>query len=205
MSNEETLNFALKADMKKENQLIKKALNIDEVLKIAIYKLEIAYNIMSDSTRENNLANFVAFLKDEMKFDFESIKYNLDTRIHLQKYVFFAPFFDWRLGYEDTFSLYHYGPYSPALAHDYFKLLTLEETKQEYNLPANFKKELFKMTLNNRDTRWLELAATAKSIFEANRTLTNEQLANAVSDVKGRKYRQQDIIGILKEATTLLS
>ncbi len=180
-------------------------LNSDESIKDYVYKLEGIYNIMPETGREDNLSNFIKFLEKEMQLDLNSVKFDLNTRIKLQKYVFFAPYFDLHLGYEDTFNLYHYGPYSPTLAHDYFKLLLDWKQSDDYILPTTFKKESFKRILQNKNVEWLELAATAKLLFEANKTLTIDQLTDAVSSIKGQKYNSESISAIINEAGSLLT
>jgi len=65
------------------------------------------------------LKAFVEFLRDKLGFVFSINSFN--HRIMLQKYVFIAQILRWT-GDSYHFSIYMHGPYSSALADDYYML-----------------------------------------------------------------------------------
>ena len=106
--------------------------------------------------RAKILSSFVKLLKEEGVFEFDPEDF--DSRLRLQKYVFIARKFGLDLGY--NFSLYMRGPYSPDLADDYYNL------PNAGTLPEEFDRKRFLDLVRNRNTNWLETAATILSIYE---------------------------------------
>lgn len=104
------------------------------------------------------LKAFIEFLKDRVGFTFELD--NFDHRIKLQKYVFLARAFGWNHDY--GYNLYIRGPYSSSLAKDYYNL--------EGIIPAlvipGLDGESFRSLVLNKDTSWLEVAATLIAIHK---------------------------------------
>jgi len=110
------------------------------------------------------LLPFMKFLEKEAGFRFAIEKF--EHRLMLQKYVFIAKFLGLNLGY--LHSMYLRGPYSPALADDYYKLA---DTYSLYG--GDFTKELkglnikkFLKVIEGKDAKWLEIAATILSVYD---------------------------------------
>lgn len=136
-----------------------------------IYKPSTTIDNMQDTikvplVKDNGLlAPFIGMLKDKGLVDFDIIRDNddvgLESRIRLQKYVFIAKQFGLEMGYE--YNMYKYGPYSPGLAGEYYRLAWDPEAydKEVRNeLPHQFQRDDFLNVVTKRDTRWLEVAST---------------------------------------------
>ena len=113
------------------------------------------------------LLPFMKFLEKEAGFRFDIEKF--EHRLMLQKYVFISKFFGFNHGY--SHSIYLRGPYSPALADDYYKLA---DTYSLYG--GDFTKELeglnikkFLNAIEGKDAKWLEIAATILSVYDSYR------------------------------------
>jgi len=102
-----------------------------------------------------NLKRFIAALKKHCKYRFDVD--NLESKIKLQKYVYFAREFGLEFPYE--FNLYIYGPYSPDLAKDYYSINRIDVEPME--LP-----EEFINFLSGKDVNWLEIASTYLMIWK---------------------------------------
>jgi len=110
---------------------------------------------------------FMKFLEREAGFGFDIEKF--EHRLMLQKYVFISKFFGFNHGY--SYSIYLRGPYSPALADDYYKLADFYSSYDE-----DYTKELeglntekFLKVIAGKDGKWLEIAATILSVYESYR------------------------------------
>jgi uncharacterized protein YwgA len=113
------------------------------------------------------LLPFMKFLEREAGFGFDIEKF--EHRLMLQKYVFISKFFGFNHGY--SYSIYLRGPYSPALADDYYKLADFYSSYDE-----DYTKELgglntekFLKVIAGKDGKWLEIAATILSVYESYR------------------------------------
>jgi len=107
---------------------------------------------------------FVKFLEDKIGFKFDIEKF--EHRLMLQKYVFIAKFFGLNLGY--PFSIYLRGPYSPALADDYYKLAeahALYERGYKKAIEGVLNTDEFLKMIEGKDVEWLEVAATILSLY----------------------------------------
>jgi uncharacterized protein YwgA len=117
-------------------------------------------------TKEEKLRNLAAFVNILENSGIH--KFNPDdfiSRLRMQKYVYLSSFLGFDLGYE--YNLYLRGPYSPALAEDYYRL---KEGSKWAKLPipvVNFDK--FAKLVRGKDHRWLEIASTILFIWESNR------------------------------------
>jgi len=114
-----------------------------------------------------NLLPFMKFLEREAGFGFDIEKF--EHRLMLQKYVFISKFFGFNHGY--SYSIYLRGPYSPALADDYYKLADFYSSYDE-----DYTKELgglntekFLKVIEGKDAKWLEIATTILSVYESYR------------------------------------
>lgn len=110
------------------------------------------------------LLPFVKFLEKEAGFRFDIEKF--EHRLRLQKYVFLSKFFGFNHGY--SHSIYLRGPYSSALADDYYKLAEFYPSYKE-----DYRKELegfnsgeFIKIMEGKDGKWLEIAATVLSVYD---------------------------------------
>ncbi|MEA2052950.1 MAG: hypothetical protein U9O90_09055 [Euryarchaeota archaeon] len=113
------------------------------------------------------LLPFMKFLEREAGFGFDIEKF--EHRLMLQKYVFISKFFGFNHGY--SYSIYLRGPYSPALADDYYKLAEFYSSYDE-----DYTKELgglntekFMKVIEGKDGKWLEIAATILSVYDTYR------------------------------------
>jgi uncharacterized protein YwgA len=102
---------------------------------------------MSDKSA---LKTFVYFLKERVGFTFD--KDNFDHRIKLQKYVFLAKNFGWKNEY--NYNIYIRRHYSSVLSNDYYHLNEVEGSSFTMYM------DKFKDLVINKDTAWLEVAAT---------------------------------------------
>ena len=87
--------------------------------------------------------------------------FNFSNRFKIQKYVYFAKYFNCDLGYD--FNLYVHGPYSRQLADDYFELAE-NGTEEILDLPEEFDDKSFYELVENKDEKWLEAATTSLSL-----------------------------------------
>jgi len=96
-------------------------------------------------------------LEEEMGWQFEL--HNFNDRLRLQKFVFLAPAFGFDHPY--SYGMHLRGPYSPPLAQDYYSDLTAIEPNED--AIQTFNVDRFVQLVENRDTRWLEVAATLRA------------------------------------------
>ena len=109
-----------------------------------------------------NLEGFIGFLEKHglVEFDVDGVGETYHTnRVKLQKYVFLAKYFGMPFRYK--YDIYLYGPFSDALAVDYYALA--RSGRQAGKIPAavpdEFRKDDFLKAVRN-DSDWLEIAAT---------------------------------------------
>jgi len=102
------------------------------------------------------LAGFMRFLEEGLGYRFRAEE-EFEKRLPLQKYVFLARRLGLDLGYR--FTLYLYGPYSPALANDYYELARRGDISPA-PLPDGFDLEGFLALVGGRDATWLEVASS---------------------------------------------
>lgn len=110
------------------------------------------------------LRSFVKFLECEADFGFDATRF--EHRLMLQKYIYIAKFFGLNLGY--PYGIYLRGPYSSALADDYYKLAEKEHMVYE----SDYKKDLGGLNakklldvIEGKNSEWLEIAATILSVY----------------------------------------
>lgn len=110
------------------------------------------------------LLPFMKFLEKEAGFRFDIE--NFEHRLMLQKYVFISKFFGFNLGY--SHSIYLRGPYSPALADDYYNLAdSYSSYKEDYTKELKgLNAEKFLNVVEGKDAKWLEIAATILSVYD---------------------------------------
>jgi uncharacterized protein YwgA len=104
------------------------------------------------------------FLEKEAGFRFDIE--NFEHRLMLQKYVFISKFLGLNLGY--LYSMYLRGPYSPALADDYYTFAgSYPLFKGDYAKELRgFNTKKFLKVIEGKDAKWLEIAATILSVYD---------------------------------------
>lgn len=111
------------------------------------------------------VAPFIRWLVDRGMVDFglvaDDTNAGFDARFRIQKYVFLAQ----RLGLDTKYghSRYRYGPYSPKLAKEYYRLAEdpdAYKAESEDHIPGRFRPDDFLDTVAGRDDEWLEVATT---------------------------------------------
>jgi len=114
---------------------------------------------MGDSGRRRELKAFLKAVEDRLSWKFNLSDF--DDRVRLQKYVFLAEAFGY--DHEYIYNIYHYGPYSPNLARDYYHddFSSLSPTAGVDDLDV----DAFSAFTSDRSREWLEVAATLKSIY----------------------------------------
>ncbi len=121
---------------------------------------------------KNNLLALIRLIKIDLKDltdnvehndnDTSTFNFNFDKRLKTQKIVYLIEKTTGDFNY--NFSLYLRGPYSSALAGDYYSLAS------ENNIPSkegNLKKETREIAkkLNEKDNIWLEIASTIRMMI----------------------------------------
>lgn len=84
-----------------------------------------------------------------------------ENRFKIQKYVYLARYYGLDMGY--VFGMYIHGPYSSELANDYYELAKIGSMAEEY-LPDSFDENSYFTLIRDKDTEWLEAAATLLSL-----------------------------------------
>jgi len=152
------------------------------------------------------LSSFSRFLERAKIHSFDINSFN--SRVKLQKYVYIAKeLFGIRLNYD--FNLYLRGPYSTALARDYYELGNYRSRSYRSSL-NRWRNNLyrFKDFVEGKETRELEILATTHFILKNNRhliktTFTEDEMeelvVEKVSDLKG--INKKDARKVYKELT----
>ena len=111
------------------------------------------------------LAPFVKWLEKRDLVNFDLVTDDTDdgfaTRFKIQKYVFIAQQLGLDTNYE--YSRYRYGPYSPELTREYYRLgekPALYDAESAGTLSERFRPAEFLETVRGRDNQWLEVATT---------------------------------------------
>lgn len=129
------------------------------------------------------LNGFLKFLEKRVGFTFDV--HNFDHRIKLQKYVYLAKVFGWNNDYR--YNIYIRGPYSSNLADDYHDLIDMDES-----LLPSMDFGSFRDLVMNKDTAWLEVAATLLYIHKSYKHhYTGKDLENKVI---GRTFELKNTI-----------
>lgn len=120
----------------------------------------------------------------------------LDTRIKIQKFVYFAQeCFGLKFRYRHT--LYIYGPYSPELANDYYRISDID------NIPGgglddwDGRDKFLDFARAHNDSEWLEIAGTLLYIHR-DTPLPMDRLIFRAKRVK-RKYSRERIVEVCNE------
>lgn len=132
---------------------------------------------------KKKLLAFIEFLDRKMGFKFDVNTF--ENRFRLQKYVFISKFLgaDFKYGH----SMYLRGPYSSALAEDYYNLETLRKDDKDYL--DYFEKEKFIEIVKGKDNEWLEIATTLLSVYKSYKRLfegksLEKKVVEATNEIK---------------------
>lgn len=154
---------------------------------------------MTDS-KEVVLAGFLKYVGLDRK---KVVSGDIHNRIKAQKLVYFGKELGLPLDYD--FNLYLYGPYSSALADDYFRMSEEEWARGQIEIPANISSLINK--LSKYDFLFLEIAATLHSLKTSNPEASEKAIINGVLSLKADRLRErhmeldyiQEIFKILRE------
>lgn len=148
----------------------------------------------------SDLKDTIAYFEEALNWDFDIDDF--DDRFRLQKYIYFANECGLDAPYE--YNIYRYGPYSPGLAEDYYEISgTGDSNRGREKLDAASFEELVK----NRDSDWLEIAATIhkmKRNFETFKTSsdTTTEIIHRVSNMKETK--EEEVRRVYRELNNAL-
>lgn len=115
---------------------------------------------MSDNRRDR-LAALLATFEEALDWEFDPDEF--DDRLRMQKYVFLADAFG--VDHDYNYGIHLYGPYSPTLADDYYAP-DFDERLATASPVESFDTPEFRALVAARDTEWLEVAGTIKSLHE---------------------------------------
>lgn len=136
---------------------------------------------------ESKVKTLAGFLKWNGLSRKEITKGDISNRIKAQKLVYFGRVLGIPLDYD--FDLYVYGPYSSALSHDYFEMGEREWARGEIVIPEGISAIL--IALKEKDDFFLEIAATLHSIRTSNPDASEEDVINAVSNIKFERLMEK--------------
>lgn len=127
----------------------------------------------------------LAYLLKKLNIDINKVKSDneegMEERIRLQKIVYFAKILGAHFNYNH--SLYLHGPYSQRLARDYYSLsqedIIKSPTSRDIDNILPRIEEIYQ-----KDTIWLETAATLINVKINNRRLSWNQIKDHVYDIK---------------------
>ena len=120
----------------------------------------------------------------------------LETRIKIQKFVYFAQeFFGLKFRYRHT--LYIYGPYSPELANDYYRINDIGDIPNEGLNGWDKCEQFLEFARSHNDAEWLEIAGTLVYIH-VDTPLPIDRLIFRAKRIK-RKYSRERIVKVCNE------
>lgn len=121
---------------------------------------------------------------------------DLKTRIKIQKFVYFAQAcFGLDFNYRHT--MYIYGPYSPTLANDYFRIRDVKDVPSGEPGSWSKEREFLDFAKRHDDVDWLEIASTLVYLHSAYR-VPIDGLIDYAERVK-RKFPRPQIEGVCAE------
>ena len=137
-----------------------------------------------NSGRLDKIRAFRSMVERELSWNFNPDEF--EDRLRMQKLVYLAGEFG--LDHDYPYNMYLHGPYSPDLAKDYYKE-DFMSAPGKTNL-SSFELGTFLNLVDERDNKWLEVAATAHSLHESySKDRSGSDLENSVveatSDKKG--------------------
>jgi uncharacterized protein YwgA len=117
-----------------------------------------------------------------------------DNRLKIQKYVLIAKCLGIKEFEKYYYDIYIYGPYSSALADEYYKYR--KGMDNVANIPKRFG-DRFLEIVKGKDTRWLEIASTALHINELykDKSIVEKQTIF----IKGHRFKDSFIKSVINE------
>lgn len=148
---------------------------------------------------DSDLEDLVAYFEDVLDWEFDVNDF--DDRFRMQKFVYFARECGLSIPYE--YNIYRYGPYSPALAKDYYEL---SGTGNPAAIDDTIDKDLFEELVRNRDNGWLEVAATIHKLRPKLEIIssgdTRSEVIERVSNMK--EEPEEHVAEVYEELDSLL-
>jgi len=108
---------------------------------------------------------------------------SFELRLRVQKIMFFLSKTKLDRDLDYLYSIYLRGPYSPALAKDYFSITDNEFNHTENVVDMEPKLKEFVEYLSKKDNLWLEIASTLKSLIDDG-GYNNEEAIDRVMELK---------------------
>lgn len=109
------------------------------------------------SWSKSDLKDLVAYFEEALGWEFNVEEF--DDRFKMQKYVYFAREYGLDVPYE--YNIYRHGPYSPALAEDYYEISGTGDADRGAGM---FDSDSFERLVKDRGNDWLEIAATIQQM-----------------------------------------
>ena len=135
-------------------------------------------------TNVSHFLYFINLVKDTLSVEnYEEFTYKIKTsfdfRLKVQKFVYIAKYFGWNHSY--NYSLYIRGPYSSALADDYYDkdLLTYSPSRIE-----TFDSISFNSFVKEKPINYLESASTILYFMNAQKNFSKTDALNKLEEIK---------------------
>lgn len=145
---------------------------------------------MPTDRRLEKIRAFRSEMERELSWTFDIDEF--DDRLRMQKLVYLAGKFGFDHGY--SYNMYLHGPYSPELADDYYED-EFSTVLDEPRVSLAFDLISFLDLVENKTIEWLEVAATAHSLWEnyhkrhGGETL-DERVISATSEKKNTPHTE---------------
>jgi len=131
--------------------------------------------------RVHDLNRLISRLETDLGITLDAAQ--LDNRIQIQKLLYFAQEFGADFGYD--YNMYIHGPYSPALARDYYDG---EFREVEGNIPGNLDYANFLDNIEGKSNTWLALASTIHKLYGSYQMrYTGDELVEEVINAAANK------------------
>ncbi|MDD9825562.1 MAG: hypothetical protein OXU86_02120 [Thaumarchaeota archaeon] len=123
-------------------------------------------------------------------------KSELGTRIKIQKFVYFAQAC-FGLNFDYRHTLYIYGPHSPTLANDYFRIRDIKDVPSGEPGSWPREREFLDFAKEHNDVDWLEIASTLVYLHKVYR-VPADGLIDYAERIK-RKFPRPQTEGVCSE------
>lgn len=160
------------------------------------------YQKYLDKRADRRIEPFLRLLRDNglIECGTNPRESRLDTRVKTQKFVYFAQeCFGLRFRYRHT--LYIYGPYSPELATDYYRISDIDDISDGGLDGWGGREKFLEFARSHNDAEWLEIASTLLYIHR-DAPLPMERLIFRAKRVK-RKHTREHIVEVYNELVKL--
>lgn len=145
------------------------------------------------SWSESDLEDLVAYFEEALDWEFNVDEF--DDRLKMQKLVYFAR--ECGLDAPYNYNIYRHGPYSPALAEDYYEI---SGSGNRRGGASKIDTTRFEEVVEDRGNEWLEIAATIDKIerkFER-KGVTNVR-SEVIERVSNMKEKSEDRVETIYE------